>query len=102
MKSPVIPTLTGNFIEVCKTFIPQFKSGCRLQNVGVSPSGKATDSDSVMRRFESCYPSQLLKDLILLNQVFCNLCVCKCALTGEFCTKEKREEKRVDICGAGG
>ncbi len=27
-------------------------------NVGVSPSGKATDSDSVMRRFESCYPSQ--------------------------------------------
>ena len=25
---------------------------------GVSPSGKATDSDSVMRRFESCYPSQ--------------------------------------------
>ena len=27
-------------------------------SVGVSPSGKATDSDSVMRRFESCYPSQ--------------------------------------------
>ena len=27
-------------------------------NDGVSPSGKATDSDSVMRRFESCYPSQ--------------------------------------------
>ena len=25
--------------------------------VGVSPSGKATDSDSVIRRFESCYPS---------------------------------------------
>ena len=31
-------------------------------NVGVSPSGKATDSDSVMRRFESCYPSQFLQD----------------------------------------
>ena len=28
-------------------------------SVGVSPSGKATDSDSVMRRFESCYPSQM-------------------------------------------
>ena len=28
------------------------------KNIGVSPSGKATDSDSVMRRFESCYPSQ--------------------------------------------
>ena len=27
-------------------------------DVGVSPSGKATDSDSVMRRFESFYPSQ--------------------------------------------
>ena len=27
-------------------------------NVGVSPSGKAMDSDSIMRRFESCYPSQ--------------------------------------------
>ena len=26
--------------------------------IGVSPSGKATDSDSVSRRFESCYPSQ--------------------------------------------
>ena len=26
--------------------------------IGVSPSGKATDSDSVMRRFESCYPCQ--------------------------------------------
>ena len=25
---------------------------------GVSPSGKAMDSDSIMRRFESCYPSQ--------------------------------------------
>ena len=24
---------------------------------GVSPSGKATDSDSVIRRFKSCYPS---------------------------------------------
>ena len=27
-------------------------------NVGVSPSGKAMDSDSIMRRFESFYPSQ--------------------------------------------
>ena len=27
---------------------------------GVQPSGKATDSDSVMRRFESCYPSQVV------------------------------------------
>ena len=26
--------------------------------IGVSPSGKATDSDSVMRRFESYYPCQ--------------------------------------------
>ena len=27
-------------------------------NNGVSPSGKAMDSDSIIRRFESCYPSQ--------------------------------------------
>ncbi len=33
-----------------------FKSLLRYHN-GVSPSGKATDSDSVIRRFESCYPS---------------------------------------------
>ena len=29
-------------------------------DVGVSPSGKATDSDSVIRRFESYYPSQFI------------------------------------------
>ena len=29
-----------------------------LVYIGASPSGKATDSDSVIRRFESCYPSQ--------------------------------------------
>ena len=28
-------------------------------NIGMSPSGKATDFDSVMRRFESCHPSQI-------------------------------------------
>ena len=33
-----------------------FKSLLRYYT-GVSPSGKATDSDSVIRRFESCYPS---------------------------------------------
>ena len=26
--------------------------------IGVWPSGKAMDSDSIMRRFESCYPRQ--------------------------------------------
>ena len=31
----------------------------RQLNIGVSPSGKATDSDSVIRWFESSYPSQL-------------------------------------------
>lgn len=28
-----------------------------INDSGVSPSGKATDSDSVIRRFKSCYPS---------------------------------------------
>ena len=32
----------------------------RFLYMGVSPSGKATDSDSVIRRFKSCYPSCLL------------------------------------------
>ena len=27
-------------------------------DAGVSPSGKAMDSDSIMRRFESCHPDQ--------------------------------------------
>ncbi len=27
------------------------------KSIGVSPSGKAPDFDSVMRRFESCHPS---------------------------------------------
>lgn len=30
-------------------------------NIEVSPSGKATDFDSVMRRFKSCYLCQLIK-----------------------------------------
>ena len=34
------------------------RTGSALADVGASPSGKATDSDSVMRRFESCRPSQ--------------------------------------------
>ena len=29
--------------------------------IGVSPSGKATDSDSVMRRFDSYYPCQMIQ-----------------------------------------
>ena len=29
-----------------------------LLNNGVSPSGKAVDFDSAIRRFESCHPSQ--------------------------------------------
>ena len=29
--------------------------------IGMSPSGKATDFDSVMRRFESCHPSHMTR-----------------------------------------
>ena len=36
-------------------------------DVGVSPSGKATDSDSVTRRFESCYPSQSHTAFLILR-----------------------------------
>ena len=38
---------------VSRFFFQQFA----LSYIGLSPSGKATDSDSVIRRFESCYPS---------------------------------------------
>ena len=35
-----------------------------LTHDGLSPSGKAMDSDSIMRRFESCQPSFLTASLI--------------------------------------
>ena len=50
-----------------KIFIQKGKNAClyvqtllkyrSTLNIGVSPSGKATDSDSVIRWFESSYPS---------------------------------------------
>ena len=33
-------------------------------HIGMSPSGKALDFDSSMRRFESCHPSHLIINLI--------------------------------------
>ena len=39
--------------------VSSVKCPCSLAAyIGMSPSGKATDFDSVMRRFESCHPSQ--------------------------------------------
>ena len=59
------PTLVGNMVGIGKWLSPRVVAPiCVGSNptthpiIGVSPSGKATDSDSVMRRFESCYPSQ--------------------------------------------
>ena len=43
---------------VCGTGCRGFESH-RSPHIGMSPSGKATDFDSVMRRFESCHPSHL-------------------------------------------
>ena len=31
------------------------------QHIGMSPSGKAPDFDSGMRRFESCHPSHTIR-----------------------------------------
>ena len=42
-------------IEINSDKIFSVPSGQKM-NKGVSPSGKAMDSDSIMRRFESCYP----------------------------------------------
>ena len=36
--------------------------GTRVSHIGASPSGKATDSDSVIRVFESLRPSQKTQD----------------------------------------
>ena len=35
----------------------------------MSPSGKATDSDSVIRRFESYYPCQVIEKMDVLRNV---------------------------------
>ena len=66
------PTIVGNMVGVGKWLSPRVVAPICVgsnptthptinliwNDIGVSPSGKATDSDSVMRRFESCYPSQ--------------------------------------------
>ena len=49
--------LPQNNLQIVIDISVQKEYTCRATNVGVSPSGKATDSDSVTRRFESCYPS---------------------------------------------
>ena len=38
---------------------------------GVSPSGKAPDFDSGIRRFKSCYPNLTASEPVALQSVFC-------------------------------
>ena len=52
------------------TYLDQEDTGSN-QHPGVWPSGKATGFDPVMRRFESCHPSQFLT--ILHPASPCNL-----------------------------
>ena len=54
VKRPKTPGC-GSGIRGFESHYPPHKS---IFFAGVSPSGKATDSDSVMRRFESFYPRQ--------------------------------------------
>ena len=42
---------------VCGTGCRGFESH-RSPHTGISPSGKAMDFDSIIRRFKSCYPCQ--------------------------------------------
>ena len=52
------------FIHPILFFKPRLWRGLKslsLLHTGVSPSGKATDFDSVTRRFESCHPSQMTR-----------------------------------------
>ena len=53
----VIPACVGSNPTIHPITFSQDSS----YDIGVSPSGKATDSDSVIRRFESCYPSQQIR-----------------------------------------
>ena len=39
-------------------------------NIGMSPSGKAPDFDSGIRRFKSCHPSQKLSDDVSCHSVY--------------------------------
>ena len=39
--------------------IPIARPIINKKDIGVSPSGKATDFDSVIRRFKSCHPCQV-------------------------------------------
>lgn len=45
-------------IEGSNPFIHPISFLCSGANIGMSPSGKAPDFDSGIRRFESCHPSQ--------------------------------------------
>ena len=47
-----------SFLPILLTYWPCFDKISLHLNIGVSPSGKAQDFDSCMRRFKSCHPSQ--------------------------------------------
>ena len=44
---------------VCRMHCPKNCTGEAPYNIGMSPSGKAPDFDSGIRRFEPCHPSHL-------------------------------------------
>ena len=51
------------FSVFCTSFVwAKRKVPIMQQNIGASPSGKATDSDSVIRVFKSLRPSHLVAD----------------------------------------
>ena len=43
---------------VARPILHLYRYGTALTVIGVSPSGKARDFDSRIRRFKSCHPSQ--------------------------------------------
>ena len=55
----------GNLYKAIDNLTQKFYTICVI---GVSPSGKATDSDSVIRRFKSCYPSHRATSLIVATE----------------------------------
>ena len=65
----LIPTLRR-----FESYHPSHNRGHEEENIiGVSPSGKAQDFDSCIRRFKSCHPSQTKTYIVFIRKQFLSL-----------------------------
>ena len=59
------------YIDSCQKL---WYTNCRTTKKGVSPSGKAQDFDSSIRKFKSCYPCQQKWPLTRSGHFCCSVC----------------------------